>query len=152
MGHKVVAASLSAGALILAATVVAPFEGLMLAPYRDPVGLWTVCYGDTHVEMRKYTAQECKDILAKSLEVHGAQIAPCLPLGLPDHVQAASLSFAYNVGAGAFCNSTMARKLKAGDTAGACAELSKWVYAGGKVLPGLVKRRAEERAMCEGRK
>jgi lysozyme len=74
-----------------------------------------------------------------------------MPPGLPEHVQAASVSFAYNVGAQAFCGSTMARKLRAGDMPGACAELSRWVYAKGELLPGLVRRRAAERAMCEGR-
>lgn len=63
----------------------------------------------------------------------------------------AIVSWAYNVGTTAACNSTLVRKLKAGDYAGACKELDKWVYFKGKTLPGLVKRRAEERARCEGR-
>lgn len=63
----------------------------------------------------------------------------------------AIVSWAYNVGTTAACNSTLVRKLKAGDYAGACRELDKWVYFKGKTLPGLVKRRAEERARCEGR-
>ncbi|HHG5564729.1 TPA: glycoside hydrolase family protein [Pseudomonas aeruginosa] len=41
------------------------------------------------------------------------------------------------------------RKLNAGDVRGACAELSRWVYAGGKKLGGLVRRRAAERELCE---
>ncbi|WP_405045477.1 glycoside hydrolase family protein [Pseudomonas aeruginosa] len=45
--------------------------------------------------------------------------------------------------------STLLRKLNAGDVRGACAELSRWVYAGGKKLGGLVRRRAAERELCE---
>jgi lysozyme len=146
------AVGLGASVLALALPVVALWEGLSLTPYRDPVGIMTVCYGETAGEMREFTAAECKTKLHESLAAHGADIAACLPAGLPEHVQAASLSFAYNVGAQAFCGSTMRRKLAEGDLLGACAELSRWTYAKGKQLPGLVKRRAAERAMCEGRK
>lgn len=144
-------AKITAGVIALAIPVVAAFEGLVLRPYLDPVNRLTVCYGDTHAQMRTYTPAECKALLVKSLQKHGEAITPCLPERLPEHVLAATLSFAYNVGPGAFCGSTMARKLKAGDIPGACAELSRWTYAGGKQLPGLVKRRTTERAMCEGR-
>ncbi len=142
--------AIGAGIIALAAPVVMHFEGLVTRPYVDPVGIPTVCYGETHVQMRAYTPDECKAMLLESMAEHGAQIAPCLPADLPDHKKAAALSFAYNVGAGAFCGSTFAKKLKAGDPS-ACAELSRWTYAGGKELPGLVKRRATERALCEGR-
>lgn len=144
-------AKITAGVIALAIPVVAAFEGLVLRPYRDPIGIMTVCYGDTHAQMREYTPAECRALLVASLQEHGAAIAPCLPDKLPDHVAASVLSFAYNVGPAALCGSTLARKLKAGDVAGACAELGRWVYAGGRVLPGLVKRRVAERAMCEGK-
>jgi lysozyme len=70
---------------------------------------------------------------------------------LYQHEWDAIVSWAFNVGTTAACRSTLVRKLKAGDYAGACAELDKWVYQGPRVLPGLVKRRAEERAKCEGK-
>lgn len=150
MSKAKIAAGVGAAALALAAPVVMHYEGLRTKPYLDPVGIPTVCYGETHVQMRQYTVAECQAMLLESMAHHGAQIAPCMPETLPDHTKAAALSFAYNVGARAFCGSTFARKLKAGDPL-ACAELSRWTYAGGKELPGLVKRRAAERAMCEGR-
>jgi lysozyme len=150
MSKAKIAAGLGAAAVALAAPVVMHFEGLRTTPYLDPVGIPTVCFGETAVQMRSYSVAECRAMLLESMEKHGAQIAPCIPQDLPDHKKAAALSFAYNVGAGAFCGSTFARKLKAGDPS-ACAELSRWTYAGGKELPGLVKRRAAERAMCEGR-
>jgi len=61
----------------------------------------------------------------------------------------ALVSLSFNVGSNAVCNSTLVRKLKAGDYQGACKEYDRWVYFQGRVLPGLVKRRAEERALCE---
>ena len=87
-------------------------------------------------------------MLVASLESHGAEIAACIPPDLPDSVKAASLSFGYNVGAAKFCASTFASRLRIYDR-GACAELDRWVYAGGQKLPGLVTRRARERALCE---
>lgn len=61
---------------------------------------------------------------------------------------AAYLSFIYNVGVGAFADSTLRVKLFKGDRRGACNELSRWVYADGKKLAGLVKRREAERQVC----
>ncbi|MBE5528800.1 glycoside hydrolase family 24, partial [Laribacter hongkongensis] len=75
----------------------------------------------------------------------------CVRVPLHQYEYDAFVSLAYNIGSGAFCGSTLVRKLNAGDYAGACAEIDRWTYAGGKRLPGLVKRRAEERARCEGR-
>lgn len=150
MSKARIAAGLGAAAVALAAPVVMHFEGLSLTPYKDPVGIPTVCFGETHAEMRSYTQAECRAMLVASLESHGQDIAACLPQDLPDHQKAAALSFGYNVGAEKLCGSTFAAKLRARDPS-ACAELSRWVYAGGKQLPGLVKRRAAERAMCEGK-
>ena len=141
-------ARIAVAAVAVALPTIMAFEGLVLRPYRDPVGILTVCYGETHAEMRTYTPDECRGMLEASARKHAMQIEPCLPADLPAHVYAASISFAYNVGAQAFCGSTFARKLRNKEPA--CAELSRWVYAGGRILPGLVRRRAAERAMCEG--
>lgn len=151
MTRAKVVAGASAALLALATPVVMHFEGLRTKPYRDPVGILTVCFGETHVQMREYSPAECQAMLSESLAGHWQQIAHCVPADAPDRIKAASTSFAYNVGAGAFCSSTMSRKLMAHDYAGGCAELSRWTYAGGQQLPGLVKRRAAERALCEGR-
>ena len=150
MSKAKVGAGLSAAALLLAAPLIMRFEGLSLTPYLDPVGIATTCWGETNVPMRRYTLAECRLMLADSMAAHGVAIAPCLPENLPDHVQAAMLSFGYNVGAAKFCGSTMAAKLRAGDIPGACNELPKWIYAGGQVLRGLVTRREAERRLCLG--
>lgn len=78
-------------------------------------------------------------------------IKRCVTVPLHQHEYDALASFSYNVGASAFCSSTLVRKLNAGDYAGACAEISRWDKQSGRVLPGLTKRRADERAKCEGR-
>jgi lysozyme len=75
----------------------------------------------------------------------------CVNAPLYQHEYDAFISLSYNIGSGAFCKSTLVKKLNAGDYAGACAEISNWVYFKGKKLNGLVARRAKERAMCEGK-
>jgi lysozyme len=77
-----------------------------------------------------------------------AGVDRCLVARVPDESYAAFLSFAYNVGTGAFCKSTMAKKANAGDLLGACNEFPKWNKAAGIVLPGLTTRRQDERALC----
>ena len=146
------AAQIGAGAAALAAAVVMQHEGLRLVTYRDPVGVLTACYGHTGPDVRpgqRYTRAQCKQLLEADLARH-AQALACIRQPLTDGQKAAFVSFAYNVGAEKFCGSTLVAKANAGDMAGACAELSRWVYARGQRLPGLVKRRAAERAMCEG--
>jgi lysozyme len=143
------AAVLSAAAL--AVPLIATHEGWVKVGYRDPVGIPTACYGHTGgvVLGRTYSADECVNYLAQDAVQHGLDIDRCLTREIPPDSRTAFTSFAFNVGAAKFCGSTVAKKANAGDLKGACAELSRWTYAGGKVLPGLVKRRADERARCE---
>jgi len=74
----------------------------------------------------------------------------CVTAPLLQREYDAFVSLAYNIGARNFCGSTLVRKLNALDYAGACAEISRWTRAGGRVVQGLVNRRARERATCEG--
>lgn len=137
------------GALALVVSMTAGFEGKRNVPYKDVGGVPTDCYGHTGNVGRTKTDQECAAQLAHDELDHGIAIDACLPIDTPLQTRAAFIDFAYNVGTSAFCHSTAAKKAQAGDFRGACAELSKWVYAGGQQLPGLVKRRAAERALCE---
>ncbi|MER8967730.1 lysozyme [Mesorhizobium sp. M0808] len=139
----------------LAASVIAMvsgFEGLRTYAYRDPVGIPTICFGETRgVKMGDHaTPAECKDMLAVRLVEFETGMTRCLknPAALPDQPYAAFLSFTYNVGVGAFCSSTLARKVNAGDVRGGCMELLKWDKAAGIRLPGLTKRRLAENALC----
>jgi lysozyme len=77
-------------------------------------------------------------------------IKKCVRVPLYQYEYDAYVSFAYNVGPTAFCSSTLVKKLNAGDYEGACNELSRWVYAGGKKLKGLENRREAERKLCLG--
>jgi lysozyme len=153
--RKLIAVVGTAAAVTLS-TYVPQFEGMILRGYRDPIGIVTACAGHTATAVlgKPYTREECERLLNDDLAMHAAGVLQCSPiLGRPEnvHERAAVVSFAFNVGTAAYCKSTMARKFNAGDMAGGCAEFPKWIYAGGKVLPGLVKRRATERAICEGR-
>lgn len=147
------AAKIGAGAIALAVPLVAHFEGYVPWVYRDPIGRLAACYGHDDQTMtpgKRFTAAECQAMLEEDLLKH-AEAIDCIKRPLSDGQKAAFLSFAFNVGNGAFCGSTLVRKANAGDMAGACAELSRWTLAGGKELPGLVRRRAAERAVCEGK-
>lgn len=145
----------SISAIFAAAAMAAPLvldaEGWALRTYKDPVGIVTDCAGNTKGAVMGVvrTEAQCQQRLAEALVEHGFLIAPYITVDVPVPSRAAFTSFAYNAGSAKFAGSTMLRKLNAGDLAGACAELSKWTFAGGKQLPGLVTRRARERALCE---
>lgn len=145
-------ATVGASCAALLLTCVPKFEGVILRGYRDPIGIVTACAGHTATAVlgRPYTPAECTKLLEADLISHADGVNACVRVPLTTGQRAAFISFGFNVGVGNFCRSTMARKANAGDYRGACAELSKWTYAGGRQLPGLVKRRAAERAMCEG--
>jgi len=95
---------------------------------------------------------ECAAKLNSRLGVYLTGVSQCIKVPLGERQWAAVLSWTYNVGVAAACNSTLVRKINAGQPAAAwCPELERWVYAGGKRVQGLANRRAAERAMCEGR-
>lgn len=145
-------AKIGAAAVAIAAPTVVYFEGTVLRSYRDPIGIITSCSGHTGPELRMgqtFTKEQCEDQLYADLLKH-SEALDCIKRPMTDGQKAAFLSFAFNVGSDKFCSSTLARKANAGDMRGACAELSRWTLAGGKELPGLVKRRAVERRICEG--
>ncbi|OKB67067.1 muraminidase [Serratia marcescens] len=130
------------------------FEGLRLQAYQDSVGVWTIGYGWTQpVAGRKVGAGMAIDAAtAERLLVCGVaqfeqgverRVAVTITQGQFD----ALVSFAYNLGLRALENSTLLRRLNAGDRQGAADEFGRWVNAGGVRLDGLVARRAAERAL-----
>lgn len=140
----------------LALAIVPSFEGLRTDAYLDPVGIPTICFGETKGVQIGDTATnaECQALLKDRLQEFHADLQKCLPaLPLfPPEVQAAFVSWSYNVGTGAACGSTLVKRATVGDLRAACNELPKWNKArkGGILitLPGLTKRRAEEQALC----
>lgn len=145
-----IAIGATAGALSIATAVVSYYEGYEPTAYRDPVGIATICYGHTATARMGQTLSqaECTDLLQADLGTAFAAVDRRAQVKLPPPTRAALASFVYNIGEGNFARSTLLRKLNAGDLRGACHELSRWVYAGGRKLNGLVKRRATERELC----
>jgi lysozyme len=145
---------MSAAVLALAALFVPTWEGDERVGYRDLAGIVTTCSGHTRTAIlgRTYTEEECRLLLRRDLEEHAALIRPCVPEGVPVESQAAFLSLAFNIGGGAFCRSTVARRVKAGDLGGACEAILAWdkVRVNGKlvVVRGLQNRRKAERELC----
>ena len=150
--RKRLAVAVGAGCAALLVAIVPRFEGTVQRGYKDPIGIVTACTGHTATAKlgKTYTAAECEQLLVDDLIAHNADVDRCVRVPLAPYQRAAFVSFAFNVGGSKFCSSTLVRKLNSGDYAGACAELSRWTRAGAIQLPGLVKRRAAERALCEG--
>jgi lysozyme len=141
---------IAGGILAAAVALIATWEGRSLVAYADPVGIPTICEGYTHgVKLGDVaTPKQCDELTAmetrKALQVVDNSVHRPLPAG----VRVALASFVYNVGPAAYERSTLLRKLRAGDLRGACNELPRWVYAGGKKLRGLERRRAAEQKIC----
>lgn len=143
-------AKIGAGVVALLVPLVVYYEGTITHTYKDPIGIITACTGHTGAELKlgqAFTTSECQSMLENDLLKHADDI-DCIKKPLSDGQKAAFISFGFNVGKAKLCNSTLAKKANAGDIAGACNELPRWVYAGGKELKGLVKRREAERKLC----
>ena len=136
--------------VVICAACVSSAEGLRQYAYNDPVGIPTICFGETRgVRLGdSATVDQCKAMLGARIEEFGAGVDRCVKVPMPDTRKAAFVSFAYNVGVDKFCKSTLVKKANAGDADGACNELLRWTKAAGIELPGLVKRRQEERRLC----
>lgn len=148
--QSLIAASV-AGSVSIAGVLIQSQEGIKYTTYLDPVGIPTVCAGVTgpDVKMGKtYTKQECDALLYKHMQPAIKAVDESLKVKLNDYQKAALYSFTYNAGVGAFKSSTLLKKLNAGDTKGACDELRRWTYAGGKQWKGLITRREIERELC----
>ena len=127
------------------------WEGLKTKAYKDAGGVWTIGYGHTAMagspqpyQCQVITAAEAENILLKDLVQYEAAIENNVNVKLNDNQFAALVSFAFNVGIGAFKNSTLLKKLNQGDFNAVPTELMKWTKAGGKKLQGLVNRRRAE--------
>jgi Phage-related lysozyme (muraminidase) len=141
------------GAAEILVPTVAEYEGEVLTTYKDVVGIDTVCFGDTRPEWAvpgvTYTEEECLMSLSESIIEHTRGMLECAPgVEASDEMTAAFGSLTINIGVGAFCRSTVARRFKAGDYRGACEAIPMWNKAGGKVNKGLVRRRDGEMKLC----
>lgn len=147
--RKQIAGGAIAAALAIATPFVAGWEGKRNDPYRDIVGLMTVCYGETKVEMRRYSDAECTAMLEKSLVGYVEPVLKRNPqLASHPYQLAAATSLAYNIGNANYARSTVAKRFDRGDYVGACNAMLMWNKAGGRVVKGLVNRRKAERELC----
>lgn len=145
VGSTAVAAALFA--------LISGWEGKRNDPYRDIVGVWTVCYGDTRNVRpgERQSDAQCAERLDRQVAAHAAPVLACVPqLRERKGALVASISLAYNIGPSAFCKSTAARKFAAREWAAGCAAMLRWNRAGGRVVPGLVNRRRAEYRICMG--
>jgi lysozyme len=144
-------------ALALMLQLTPPWENTKLDPYKDPIGKWTVCTGETEVPMQHYTLAQCNAISARRFKEFLDYTASITP-GLSDYpfMHAAFGDMAYNNGKGAYASSGMRREFANGNYRKACRIILQYKFAGGKVLPGLALRRTGDDArigdyeMCLG--
>ncbi|OLL46994.1 lysozyme [Bartonella henselae] len=127
------------------------WEGLRLSAYQDSIGVWTIGYGHTKSAGKPFvhkgmtiTEKQAEELLCQDLQQFENTVEQAVTVSLTDEQFAALVSFCYNVGTTAFCNSTLLKKLNNGDYEAIPTELQKWTKAGGKRLQGLVNRRAAE--------
>lgn len=143
------ALALLAGAVM---TIAAPFtareEGLKTYTYLDSVGVPTACYGETDGVRKgdKFTEEDCDTLFYLKLGIISTMVDLAVTPDMPAQMHAALTSWTYNVGVSAMRSSTLIKRANAGDFRGACDELLKWKWAGGK--PILLPRRERERALC----
>ena len=141
-------------------------EGVRFKPYRCPAKLWTVGVG--HVlyaiqgrlpldqrdafplephDNRTFSSDEVNGTLSTDLIRFETGVARLFPVGLTTGQNDALVSFAFNLGLGGVQRSTLRQKVLRGETQEAADEFLKFTRGGGKILPGLVKRRNDERAL-----
>ena len=128
-------------------------EGFVRKPYQDPIGLWTIGVGHLIGDGKKLpkewnkelTNDEVDELLYEDLERFEIGIERLTKVPLTQGQLDALVSFSFNVGLGNFQSSTLRSKLNRGEYEGASNEFWKWRKAGGKILKGLVKRRADEK-------
>lgn len=134
--------------------IIKHFEGVRLKAYQDSVGVWTIGYGHTSsagapnvTPGLTITQAEAENILKKDLGIFEKGVIDAVKATINDNQFSSLVSFSFNVGLGNLRSSTLLRKLNSGDTSGAANEFTRWAFAGGKQLPGLVRRRNAERAL-----
>lgn len=139
---------------------IAGFEDYRERSYDDGVGVQTVGFGTTRMPdgrpvQKGDRLDPVRAVIALQADAdrRAKELAVCIgDVPLTRGEWDAYMSWAYNVGTGAACRSTLVRKLKQQppDYEGACKELLRWTKAGGRELPGLAKRRQVEYQMCMG--
>jgi lysozyme len=147
-------------ALDYALPLIRKWEGLRLSAYLCPAGVWTIGYGATGPNIKpglRWTRAQADDDLLRRCRALLKDVRGLVRVPVSEAQMGALVSLAYNIGtdidadeiAEGLGDSTLLRKLNRGDYDGASREFPKWKHAGGRTLAGLIKRRADERALFE---
>lgn len=130
--------------------LLADLEGCRLRPYQCSAGVWTSGIGHTAgvTPARDITEREAATNLVADVLGTERRLAVCAPVEMPQHVYDAVVSFAFNVGTGAACRSTLVYFLNEKKWKQACDQLPRWVYVRGVKSTGLGNRRQREREYC----
>ncbi len=134
--------------------LITSYEDEKLIAYDDGVGVWTIGIGTTVYpngakvkKGDKCTEEQALEYLQHDLKSFEKTVSDSVKVPLSQNQFDALVSLSYNIGSGAFKNSTLLKKLNAKDYAGAADQFPRWNKGGGKVLKGLVRRREAERAL-----
>ena len=134
--------------------LVKEFEGLRLKAYKCPALVWTIGYGHTSAAGAPIVSadmviskENAEEILQRDMGQYEDGVRKLVTVGITQGQFDALVDFAYNAGVGALQKSTLLKKVNAEKFDEVPAEFMKWTKAGGRVLPGLVKRRQDERQL-----
>lgn len=153
-GKKVAVGTGVVGTITAIVTLVTPLvqehEGLRNIAYLDPVGIPTICFGETrNVELgQALSTEECVEMLEPRLVGFLEEMRTCTHVTLPAKTETAFLSFTYNLGSGVYCRNIAGKRINVGNLVGACEALLLYTKAGGREFRGLVRRRADEHRLC----
>lgn len=153
IGMLGVAVSTSKKTGVKGLALIKSFEGKRLVSYDDGVGVWTVGYGTTRINGVKVqkgltiTDAQAELYLKSDLETFENVVNKVVTIEVNQNQFDALVSLTYNIGATAFTNSTLLRKLNSGDFKGASEQFLVWNKGGGKVMTGLVRRREAEKEL-----
>lgn len=127
-------------------------DGTLIA-YKCPAGVWTIGWGSTGRYIREgtiWTQEKADERLAKDAQVAIDAALKASPILAGKEFKLAAIAdFIYNCGTGAYANSTLKKRVDAGDWISAVQEIKRWDKAGGKVLAGLTKRREDEAKLLQ---
>jgi lysozyme len=129
--------------------LIADYEDFRPKPYDDGTGTITIGYGHTRspVMPASVTEEEAKEMLVQDVQHFEQAVKRELLVAVNRNQFSALVSLTYNIGEGAFRNSTLLKKLNNQNFEAASNEFEKWTQGGGKELKGLVRRRAAERQL-----
>lgn len=130
------------------------FEGFRSKAYKCPAGVWTIGYGHTSSAGKPMvksgmavSATEAEAILKRDLAQYEGAVTKAIKVSLTPNQFSACVSLCYNIGGANFAKSSVARFCNKGQFKQAADAFALWNKANGKVLPGLVRRRAAEAAL-----